>query len=46
LWLLALALDISGAYIPLVIAAIMTVSNFLIGRKDAAKHEGRDDVSR
>lgn len=33
LWLLGLLLDISGVYILLIIAAVLTVSNFLISRK-------------
>lgn len=35
LWLLGLVLDISGVYILLILAAILTVSNLLIGRKHA-----------
>lgn len=33
LWLLGLLLDISGVYVLLVIAAILTVSNLLLSRK-------------
>ena len=33
LWLLGLLLDISGVYSLLIIAAVLTVSNFLISRK-------------
>ena len=35
LWLIALVLDVSGAYILLIIAAILAVSNLLLGRKHA-----------
>ena len=35
LWLLGLLLDISGVYILLIIAAILTIFNLLISRKHA-----------
>ena len=35
LWLMGLALDVSGAYVLLLIAVILAVSNLLLGRKPA-----------
>jgi hypothetical protein len=35
LWLMGVVLDVSGAYMLLVIAAILAVSNLLLSRKHA-----------
>lgn len=35
LWLMGVALEVSGAYVLLIIAAVLAVSNLLLSRKQA-----------